>query len=71
MGQFAFKQHHPAYPFRQRLKDSPEIMSAITTEDLEAILDYSKYLGQSASMVKNTVAYCAEYAKTDKQYLEM
>lgn len=60
-----------AYPFRQRLKDNPQIMSAITADELEDILDYGKYLGQSATEVKNTVIYCAEHAKTDAQYLNM
>ena len=60
-----------AYPFRQRIKDTPEIMAVMTEEELESILDYGKYLGQSENEVANTVAYCAERARTDRQYMDM
>ena len=58
-------------PFRQRLMDSPEIRKHMTAEELETVLDYSKYLGQSVNEVKNCIAYCKEKSVNDAQFLSM
>ena len=55
--------------FRQRLMDTPEIKAVITPKELEEILDYSKYLGESENEVRNTIAYCKKAAETDVQFM--
>ena len=58
-------------PFRQRLMESPEIGKHLTAEELNTILDYSKYLGQSVSEVNNCIAYCKEKSITDAQFISI
>lgn len=55
--------------FRQRLLDTPEIAKVLSPAQLEELLDYSKYLGQSQNEVRNTLAYCKEASKNDAEYL--
>lgn len=57
--------------FRQRLMDSPEIRKHMTVEELEGVLDYSKYLGQSINEVKNSIAYCKSKSVNDAQFLNI
>ncbi len=55
--------------FRQRLLETPEIAAVITPKELEEILDYSKYLGQSENEVRNTIAHCKKAAKSDAAFM--
>ena len=57
--------------FRQRLMESPEIRKHMTADELETVLDYSKYLGQSVNEVKNCIAYCKEKSVNDEQFVAM
>ena len=60
-----------AKPFRQRILETKEIMDVMTAAELEAVFDYSKYLGESANEVTNTITYCAEKSQNDQQYIDM
>ena len=51
--------------FVERLHDCKQVTDALTHEEIDAIFDYSKYLGQAPADVDAVIAYCARLAQTD------
>ncbi len=56
--------------FIQRLHANPEVKAVMTDEEIDAIFDYSKYLGMAPQIVDQVAAYCHEMAKTDPKSLQ-
>lgn len=58
---------HAQKPFRQAVLESPALKGKIDPEELEAILDYRKYLGTAETQVEDTIALSKRLAASDPQ----
>ena len=51
--------------FIERLHDCKQVTDVLTHEEIDAIFDYSKYLGSATEDVDAVVEYCTRLAQTD------
>ncbi len=51
--------------FIQRLHKNKDVKSVLTDKEIDAIFDYSAYLGQAQAEIKAVKKYCADCRKTD------
>ena len=51
--------------FIERLHANPQVTAVMSAEEIDAIFDYSKYLGKAPEEIDAVVDYCKRMSETD------
>ena len=59
---------HDDLTFIERLHANEEVKKCLSDEEIDAIFDYSKFIGRAPQIVDEVLEYCQEAAKTDNKF---